>query len=338
MSIRYLLAATLLLPLRAEAQRTCSFPAWTDPAAGGLVYPACATDRPARLLLIPRPFHYPEVLRAAGIEPAVDPVVQVIIDSSGKVIPSSITFVPSPNHAGFRNVVLASIQGYRFVPASRDGRPVASTDTIRLRLGKAPPPLIPRDCVDCDHGLEAARQRAIDAGVRESRCLKAITAVMSWDIPDSLAWAFDVAPDCPGATDAAEAAARLAAYHYGAGIGPSHWVEFASEVHSPAAFEFAMEAARRGERSALTILAFQVTGTSVRVADSDSLGWDRRRQTPKRGCGPLRIFARTDTTMVGPPDTAAALRVMALVDSLIAAPGVDDEIKASAWCLGVQLR
>lgn len=338
--MRYLLYLLLVLatPASLAGQRTCALRPAMDTTSGTLVYPACATDRPARLLWSETLFRYPEVLRSAGIAPTSEPVIQLVIDSNGVVVPGSVVVTLSPNHPGFRYPLAAFARGWRFAPAIREGRPVASMDSVRVRLRTPPTALIPRGCVDCDIPLEAARGRAMDSLAANARCAEAIATVMAWDIPESRAWAFELAPTCPGASDAAEVAVRLAAYRYSHGIGPARWPTFASQVRSPGAFEFALEAARRGHRFAFTILAFQVSGLSARIGDSIPSGWDHRKRVPTRGCGPIRFFERPDTIPPVGMDSMAIGRALALADSLMTAEGVDASVRASAWCLATQLR
>lgn len=334
-----LLALVLFAPASLAGQRTCTLRPTTDPATGVPVYAACATDRPARLIASDTTFRYPEVMRAAGIVPTTEAVIQLVIDSTGAVVPRTVLVEVSPNHPGFRDPILRTARGWRFAPAIRDGRPVASLDSVRFRL-RIPTerPLVPRGCIDCDGPLEAARGRAMDSIAANTRCAEAIGTVMAWDIPESKAWAFDLAPTCPGASDAAEVAVRLAAYRYSHGIGPARWPIFASQVRSPRAFEFAMEAARRGYQFAFSVLAFQATGLSARIADSIPVGWDRRKLAPTHGCGPIRLFERVDARPAIATDSASIGRALRLADSLMTAKGVHASVRAFAWCLATQLR
>ena len=92
----------------------------TAPLRGG-VYIASQVDEPviaAPGSVGPR---YPDVLRAAGVQGQV--VVTFVVDTTGRVVPSSLVILNSTSDL-FGAAVRAALPGMRFIPAKADGRKV----------------------------------------------------------------------------------------------------------------------------------------------------------------------------------------------------------------------
>lgn len=338
MAYRLLLAASFCIPAAVSAQRTCSIRPVIDSAVGVLVYTPCATDRPARLRDVTIPLRYPEVLQAAGIPLAEDPMIAMIIDSTGTPVFLSMTVLPSTNHPGFGSTARRAAQQWRFEPALRDGHPVASFDTIQITFPALQEPYVPRGCFDCDGTLEKARERVDSVRRAMSRCVAALGIVTAWDIPDSLAWAFDVAPRCPGAEPAARAALHLAGRRYTNGIGPARWKDLPMRVRSPGLFEIALAYARAGDDFAFPIVAIQVGMRASRIPVARPGAWDRRGKHPRSGCGPMHLFASSDSVPVILLDSALVRRTLLVTDSILASETAPDSQKVFAWCLATPLR
>jgi len=96
--------------------------------AGPRILPEGAVDVPARPLEPLRPA-YPPGLRALGLEGVVEARVAVLADGSvgaAQLVESS--------HDAFLAATREALHGARFAPARRDGRPVASWVTLRVRF------------------------------------------------------------------------------------------------------------------------------------------------------------------------------------------------------------
>ncbi|MGH7605973.1 MAG: energy transducer TonB, partial [Gemmatimonadales bacterium] len=101
---------------------------FTDPGApaparaltSDSVYGEAAVDEKPELLSLPEP-EYPAMLRRAGVQGRV--VVELVIDTRGRVEPGSPRVVSSPNPR-FSESALKAIQRATFRPARIHGRPV----------------------------------------------------------------------------------------------------------------------------------------------------------------------------------------------------------------------
>lgn len=328
----------LLAPALLQAQRTCSLPATKDATSGLSVYPACATDRPARIADMSYPVRYPEVLRSAGITPHDPQIVIVTIDPTGQVVRSETPLDPSRSHPGFINSIGAALPHWRFDPAVRDGRPVATSDTLLITFPPAPPPLVPRGCVDCDPRLDSMQRVVSDLSARLRGCATFLRFVALWEPTDSTAKALDEVVDCPGAADAAVLAVRMEGAAWSGSGMRRYWVTLASRVRDPRVFEAAMEGARGRSRGAFRILAAQVGLRWTRVDDSLPGRWDSRRARPKTGCGPLRVTGLQVGAPVPAVDTLRLRRVLELADSIAESFDASESRRVTAWCLATQLR
>lgn len=72
---------------------------------------------------------YPDTLRAQGIEGRV--IVQVVVDTSGRVEPGSAAVVQSP-HPGFDQPAIDFVNAARFRPARRHGHPVRAVVDVPI--------------------------------------------------------------------------------------------------------------------------------------------------------------------------------------------------------------
>ena len=107
------------------------------------------------------PFHYPASLYALEVQGNV--MLRLFVDETGVVLPESTRVQESSSYAEFDSAAVAGSESLRFVPAKRDGEPIAvsilfpvffrhpaakplSGDTVlqqqqqQRQAGRAPPP------------------------------------------------------------------------------------------------------------------------------------------------------------------------------------------------------
>ena len=84
------------------------------------VYRGCAVDRTARPVVMPRTLDYMPPANQTCIRAAID----VVVDSTGRPV-SGTARVVRTNDAGFASALLRELEGFRYEPATKDGRPVA---------------------------------------------------------------------------------------------------------------------------------------------------------------------------------------------------------------------
>lgn len=82
-----------------------------------------------RILRGPAP-KYPVAARKAGWEGAV--VVSILVDESGRA--AAVTVRESSRYAALDEAAVAAVKQWRFAPARRNGEPVVSTHTVRVRF------------------------------------------------------------------------------------------------------------------------------------------------------------------------------------------------------------
>jgi TonB family protein len=87
---------------------------------GDQIYAEAAVEEKPELLSAPQP-EYPQLLRTAGIQGTV--VVQVVIDTTGRVEPNSLKIIRSPN-PGFDQPVKDAMRRALFRPGRLQGRAV----------------------------------------------------------------------------------------------------------------------------------------------------------------------------------------------------------------------
>jgi protein TonB len=85
------------------------------------IYDASQVEKPASLIAGPNAPHYPDMLKAAGVEG--DVVVSFVVDTTGRVDLSRLTIVRS-THTLFEAAVRAALPRMRFLPAEVSGRRV----------------------------------------------------------------------------------------------------------------------------------------------------------------------------------------------------------------------
>jgi protein TonB len=69
--------------------------------------------------------HYPTDLYAQGVGGSVQ--LRLFVDSAGQVIPESTVVDQSSGHPPLDSAAVAAAPGFRYTPARRQGRPVATT-------------------------------------------------------------------------------------------------------------------------------------------------------------------------------------------------------------------
>ena len=121
MSLRTLFfacVATALLGGTALAADSSSAPVRATKITTALKTP-CMDKAPVVLrTVIP---HYPFELRKVGIQGVV--TVDLLIDSSGRVVTTELVSAPAPE---LGRLALAAAKGWTFLPASANGKPIAS--------------------------------------------------------------------------------------------------------------------------------------------------------------------------------------------------------------------
>ena len=130
-------------------------------ACGGHLHPTevVSSGRPA----------YPDSLRAQGIEGRV--IVQVIVDTAGRVEPGSAAVVQSPN-AGFDQPAIDFVYAAQFRPAQRDGHAVRAVVDVPIdfkldRRGAGG--VFRADQVDQPPTIVSAEPPAYPSGVKTAR-------------------------------------------------------------------------------------------------------------------------------------------------------------------------
>ena len=129
---------------RGAARDTCLLTRSDSTFAGTTsLYRACAVDRPARFLSYgPRPDFRPESSTPA----CYFADVEFVVDSTGRPEVSTAR-VNRSNHAKFADTVLATLKGWRFEPAMRDGKTVrqivASHETVATGTVVVPDAAVP---------------------------------------------------------------------------------------------------------------------------------------------------------------------------------------------------
>jgi TonB family protein len=124
--------------------------------------------RTTEVLSADRPI-YPDSLRAQGIEGRV--IVQVVVDTAGRVEPGSAAVVQSP-HPGFEQPALAFVYAARFRPATRHGHPVRAVVDVPIDFKldrRAAEGVFRADQVDQPPTIAAAERPAYPSGVKTAR-------------------------------------------------------------------------------------------------------------------------------------------------------------------------
>jgi len=94
---------------------------------GQSVYRDCEVDRKAHASVTPRLQYTP-----SGGQRCARAVVEVVVDSTGRAVPATARVVRSTDPS-FATAVITSLDGYRYEPAMKDGRPVAQL--VRVEQG-----------------------------------------------------------------------------------------------------------------------------------------------------------------------------------------------------------
>jgi protein TonB len=105
------------------------------PLGTGDIFAAATVEKPALPLPGNRPPIYPEMLRVAGIEGSA--LLQFVIDTTGRVEPSSLTVLSADNEL-FAAAARAALLGHRFIPAEVAGRNVRMLVQQRFDFAIAP--------------------------------------------------------------------------------------------------------------------------------------------------------------------------------------------------------